>query len=201
MLELIVTLVITASSVALFGYWFRYTCLLILSAKTTRDYAAEIAAANQLSFLQVQAQLRENSPDLDRLQAALDRDLVMITYLIQHASGNREWGVEDRMLKLNYRLMSASCSLSRRVSPEAGRRALDEMSMIISHFANAMGERSMAGAAASLLGFRYSFAGTCHFPLCHSRLKFSPRYTRRTSGSFPSWSGVPERKIRPSLMM
>jgi len=148
MLELIVTLVITASSVALFGYWFRYTCLLILSAKTTRDYAAEIAAANQLSFLQVQAQLRENSPDLDRLQAALDRDLVMITYLIQHASGNREWGVEDRMLKLNYRLMSAWCSLSRRVSPEAGRRALDEMSMIISHFANAMGERSMAGAAA-----------------------------------------------------
>ncbi len=58
MLELIVTLVITVSSVLLFGYWFRYTCLLILSAKTTRDYAADIAAANQLSFLQVQAQLR-----------------------------------------------------------------------------------------------------------------------------------------------
>ena len=148
MLELIVTLVITVSSVALFGYWFRYTCLLILSAKTTRDYAADIAAANQLSFLQVQAQLRENATDLDRLQSALDRDLVLITYLIQHASGQGEWGMEDRMLKLNYRLMSAWCSMSRRFSPEAGRRALDEMSMIISHFANAMGERSMAGAAA-----------------------------------------------------
>ncbi len=148
MLELIVTLVITVSSVLLFGYWFRYTCLLILSAKTTRDYAADIAAANQLSFLQVQAQLRENATDLDRLQAALDRDLTMITYLIQHASGQGEWGIEDRMLKLNYRLISAWCSLSRRFSPEAGRRALDEMSLIISHFANAMGERAMAGAAA-----------------------------------------------------
>ena len=146
MLELIVTLVITVSSVLLFGYWFRYTCLLILSAKTTRDYAAEIAAANQLSFLQVQAQLRRNSADLDRLQASLDRDLAMITYLIQHASG--EWGMEERMLQLNYRLMSGWCSLSRRFSPEAGRRALDEMSMIISHFANAMGERAAVGAAA-----------------------------------------------------
>ncbi|HTI71376.1 MAG TPA: hypothetical protein VMF06_15500 [Candidatus Limnocylindria bacterium] len=148
MLELIVTLIVTVSSVLLFGYWFRYTCLLILSAKTTRDYAADIATANQLSFLQVQAQLRENPADLDRLQASLDRDLAVVTYLIQHASGQGEWGMEDRMLQLNYRLMGAWFKLSHRFSPEAGRRALDEMSMIISHFANAMGERAAAGAAA-----------------------------------------------------
>ena len=149
MLELIVTLVITVSSVLLFGYWFRYTCLLILSAKTTRDYAADIATANQLSFLQVQTQLRYQNPaNLDQLQASLDRDMAMITYLIQHASGQGEWGMEDRMLQLNYRLMGAWFSVSRTFSPEAGRRALDEMSMIISHFANAMGERAAAGAAA-----------------------------------------------------
>ena len=147
MLELIVTLVITVSSVLLFGYWFRYTCLLIVSARTTRDYAADIATANQLSFLQVQAHLREHqAADLDNLQAALDRDLKVITYLIQHASG--EWGMEERMLQLNYRLMGAWFSVSSRFSPEAGRRALDEMSMIISHFANAMGERAAVGAAA-----------------------------------------------------
>jgi hypothetical protein len=147
MLELIVTLVITVSSVLLFGYWFRYTCLLIVSARTTRDYAADIATANQLSFLQVQAQLRDpQSADLDHLQAALDRDLKVITYLVQHASG--EWGMEERMLQLNYRLMGAWFSVSSRFSPEAGRRALDEMSMIISHFANAMGERAAVGAAA-----------------------------------------------------
>jgi hypothetical protein len=148
MLELIVTLVITVSSVLLFGYWFRYTCLLIVSARTTRDYAADIATANQLSFLQVQTQLRENPADLDRLHASLDRDLAVVTYLIQNASGQGEWGMEDRMLQLNYRLMSAWFSVSKRFSPEAGRRALDEMSMIISHFANAMGERAAAGAAA-----------------------------------------------------
>ena len=148
MLELIVTSVITASSVLLLGYWFRYSCLLILSARTTRDYAADIATANQLSFLQVQAQLRENPVDLDRLQSALNRDFALVTYLIQNASGQGEWGMEDRMLQLNYRLMGAWCSISRTFSPEAGRRALDEMSMIISHFANAMGERAAVGAAA-----------------------------------------------------
>ena len=148
MLELIVTLIITVSSALLFGYWFRYTCLLILSAKTTRDYAADIATANQLSFLQVQTQLRENPVDLDRLQASLDRDLAVITYLIQHASGQGEWGMEDRMLQLNYRLMSAWCRLSSRFSPEAARRALDEMSQTVAFLANALGEQAAAGAAA-----------------------------------------------------
>jgi hypothetical protein len=149
MLELIVTLVITVSSVLMFGYWFRYTCLLILSAETTRDYAADIATANQLSFLQVQAELRDQQPaDLNRLQASLDRDLAVVTYLIQHTSGQGEWGMEARMLKLNYRLMSTWCSVSQRFSPEAGRRALDEMSLIVSHFANSLGEQASAGAAA-----------------------------------------------------
>ena len=69
------------------GYWFRYTCLLILSAETTRDYAADVATANQLSFLQVQTELRESPADLDRLQASLDRDLAVVTSLIQNASG------------------------------------------------------------------------------------------------------------------
>src|SRR5689334_17965035 len=145
MLELIVTLIITVSSVLMFGYWFRYTCLLILSAKTTRDYAAEVAAANQLSFLQVQSELRESPADLERLHASLDRDLAVVSSLI-NASG--QWGMEDRMLQLNYRLMSTWCSVSKRFSPEAGRRALDEMSMIVSHFANSLGEQATAGAAA-----------------------------------------------------
>ena len=149
MLELIVTLVITVSSVLMLGYWFRYSCLLILSAETTRDYAADVATANQLSFLQVQAELRDQSPaDLNRLQASLDRDMAVVTYLIQHASGQSEWGMESRMLQLNYRVMSTWCSFSQRFSPDAARRALDEMTMIVSHFANSLGEQATAGAAA-----------------------------------------------------
>lgn len=145
MLELIVTVLITVSSALLFGYWFRYTCLLILSARTTRDYAADIAQANQLNFLQVQAELRGQPTQLDRLQASLDRDYAVINSLIR-SSG--EWGMEDRMLQLNYRLMGAWCAISRRFSADMGRQALDEMSTIIAHFANGIGERAALGAAA-----------------------------------------------------
>src|SRR5690242_21902222 len=89
MIELAATIIITASSALLFVYWFRYTCLLILSAKTTRDYAGEVATANQLSFLEVQAELREGaaSADLDRLHASLERDYAVVSYLLKHAAG------------------------------------------------------------------------------------------------------------------
>ena len=52
MIERIATILITASSVLLFGYWFRYTCLLVLNTKTVRDYASEVAAVHQLGFLE-----------------------------------------------------------------------------------------------------------------------------------------------------
>jgi hypothetical protein len=150
MIESVLTILITASSVLLFGYWFRYTCLLILSAKTTRDYAADVATANQLGFLEVQAQLRaDGQPDLERLHVSLDRDYALITYLIQHASSSQgESRIEDRMLQVNYRLMGAWYRVSHRFSAEMGRRAMDEMSLVIAHFANSMGERAACASAA-----------------------------------------------------
>ena len=151
MMELVTTVIITASSVALFAYWFRYTCLLILSAKTTRDYAASVASANQLGFLQVQSLLRDRaSADLDRLKDSLDRDYKVLTYLLKHAAtpSSGDDAIEKRMLEINYRLMGAWYGVCRRLSPTAARRALDEMSTVVAHFANAMGERSIAGAAA-----------------------------------------------------
>ena len=72
----------------------------------------------------------------------------VVTYLIQNASGQGEWGLEDRILQLNYKVMGAWCSISKSFSPDAARRALDEMSTIVSHFANTIGERAAVGAAA-----------------------------------------------------
>jgi hypothetical protein len=151
MIELIATAVITAGSVLLFGYWFRYTCLLILSARTTRDYAASVAMANQLGFLEVQTLLRENGvADLERLKDSLDRDYQVLTYLLKNAANpsKGEDAIEKRMLEINYRLMGAWFSTVRRFSPAAAMHALDEMSQVVAHFANSMGERATAGAAA-----------------------------------------------------
>jgi hypothetical protein len=150
MIELVTTVVITTGSAALFAYWFRYTCLLILSAKTTRDYAPSVAAANQLNFVQVQSALRESSSDLEKLKDALDRDYEVLTYLLKNAANpsSGDTAIEDRMLEVDYRLMRFWYEISLQLSPRAARRALDEMSDVVAHFANAMGERAVAGAAA-----------------------------------------------------
>jgi hypothetical protein len=151
MTQLIATILLTASSALLFGYWFRYTCLLILSAKTTRDYAGEFAAAVELSFPNVQQKLRSgNATCLEGLQASLNRDYAVVTYLLRNVSGSSAGAssVEVRMLEINYALMGAWFSLSKRFSSSAARHALEEMALVVSHFANTMGERAEAAAAA-----------------------------------------------------
>lgn len=148
MIELLATTLITISSVALFGYWFRYTCLLILSTKTAQDYAAQVATANQLGFLEVRSQLQTGSADLDRLCGALDRDYAVLSGLLKHAGSLEQSTLEKRMLEMNYQVMRAWYNTSRRFSPAAAARALDEMSQVIAHFANVMGESAACSAAA-----------------------------------------------------
>jgi hypothetical protein len=142
LIELITTALISASSVGLFAYWFRYTNLLILSAKTAQDYAASFAHVNQLSFLDVQAALQSQAhPELDRLREALDRDFARIAPLLNQMTGSmEESSVERRMLTINYRLMGAWYRVSSSFSPRAAQQALQEMSMVVAHFANSLGE-------------------------------------------------------------
>ena len=149
MVELVATVIITASSVVLFAYWFRYTCLLILSAKTARDYATTVVNANKLGFLDVQAQLQQSSiPDMDRLRAALDQDYRVVQNLLKHMPQSGEGqSLETRMLAVNYKLMRTWYSVSRKFSASTAARALGEMSMVVSHFANVMGEQAASATA------------------------------------------------------
>jgi len=149
MIEFITTVIITGSSVLLFGYWFRYTCLLILSAKTTRDFAGQVAAANQLGFLDVQTQLRTASVNLDSLRDTLDRDYAVLSSMLKQVKGSSEEGssLETSMLAVNYRVMRSWYRVSSAFSPTAACKALEEMSMVIAHFANAMGQQAEGAAA------------------------------------------------------
>src|SRR5579883_2165740 len=99
MMELIATVVITASSLFLFVYWFRYTCLLILGARTSGDYAAPVAVANQLGFLEVQSAKRQE-PEPDRLKDMPKRDHRVLTYSSKNAANpsREENTVEKRTL-------------------------------------------------------------------------------------------------------
>ena len=142
---------IIAVSLLLFLYWFRYTCLLILSAKTSRDYAQQVAAANQLSFIETRKILVEDveSKRLDSLHQLLDRDYRLLTYLLHH--GTSHYGssksIETRILMIDYRIMQIWYAAVQNLSPAHARSALLEMTSIINHLANAMGERLAVSAS------------------------------------------------------
>ena len=143
MMETLVTAAVTVSSIFLFCYWFRYTCQLILSAATSRDYFTSVAQVHQLGFLEARQQLGQGALDLDRLKSMLDRDYAVLARLMENADG-----VEQRMLAVHYSLAGAWYKASRSVSPAAARKALQEMSSVVAYFANSFGEAAAASAAA-----------------------------------------------------
>ena len=135
------TILILAFSLALFVYWFRYTVLLLLSEEQTEGHGTVIS---QLSVLETREALRQTHGGLplDRLQRALDKDYRMLRYLLDHAAGMDLSLLEHHLLVLDYRMMKAWYSLSRRASTGQARRALEEMAAVLSHIAYKMGERS-----------------------------------------------------------
>ena len=149
---MIVSIAILVLSMALFLYWFRYTCLLILSAKTSRDYSRDVAAANQLQFVAIQSEIERTTEaaDMDRLQVCLRRDYEVISALLKHTHDATLAGsaVEDTMLKIDYRIMEVWYGVTRSLSPRHASKAMAEMCQIVGYFANSMGERSISSAGA-----------------------------------------------------
>lgn len=149
---MIASIIIIVISLVLFVYWFRYTCLLILGQQAARNYAPQVASANQLSFLEARDQLKSEVPSdaLVSLQRSLDRDYRLLTYLLQHAAAYNVTGrtVEERIMILDYQIMRMWFAVARLYSGSAARRALLEMSSVLNHLANTMGERvAVAGRA------------------------------------------------------
>jgi hypothetical protein len=143
-IEAITTVVFTAGSVLLFVYWFRYTCLLILSAKTAHDYAGDLALAKGLRIIEVQSQLRtDRAVDLVGLHAALERDYALIQSLLKRATGEQSV-LENRTLQIHYRTNQVWYGITRSFSATAARQALKGMSMVVAHFANVAGEVAAA---------------------------------------------------------
>lgn len=139
------SILIIVVSATLLIYWFRYTCLLMLRVRTNQSYAADVAAANSLTF----AGIREHAvrgagtQQLSELEHALERDYRMLTYLLDHAAGVRVGGLtlEQRMLMIDFRLMQMVCRLTRRFAASRARTAVLEMSEVLHYLANDMGAR------------------------------------------------------------
>lgn len=142
---MIASIFIIIVSLALFAYWFRYTCLLVLNTKAVRDYASTVAKANQLGFLDVRVRLSQDagSESFDSFDRSLTRDYRLLTYLLRHATSDTEEGqsIDRWILMLDYSMMKVWYAVARHFSPAQSREALLEMASIVHRLANLMGER------------------------------------------------------------
>ena len=149
---MIVALFVGISSIVLLGYWFRYTSLLILSTKTCQDFSYDIAHTHELQFHEARAALASTSADrFAVLLSGLDHDYRLVSALLRNVEcGESRACLEDVILRIDFVGLKVAYRLSLPFSENVARLALTEMSDVVAHFANSVGERSMAanGAAA-----------------------------------------------------
>ena len=115
-----------------------------------RSYAGQVASTNQLRFLETQSLLSETSESstissraFKSLHESLDREYRLLSYLLNHAANYQAGGqtFENRLLAIDYFLISLWYKMVCGVSDRLARMALLEMSSIIGHLANEMGHQ------------------------------------------------------------
>jgi len=143
---LIASLSIIFVSTALFLYWFRYTCLLIIDAKGSveagaQNYALKVTDTIRLSYPHLERELVAGSQTfvLDTLHEGLANDYRILTDLLQQFTEGES--IEHRILLIDYKLMQSWYAFTRHCDNLTGsRKALREMSLILNCFAAEIGE-------------------------------------------------------------
>lgn len=146
---MVASIFIIVVSAVLFGYWFRYTCILMLEAKPAKDYSSEVATENRLGFHRVQRELETSgSPDLAELHESLERDYRVVTMLLKQVSDLSVAGTtfEEALMRADFWLMKACYRVSRRFSEARAQIVLREMCQIVDQLANTFGERVIAAS-------------------------------------------------------
>src|SRR5579859_7399398 len=94
-------------SVVLFAYWFRYSCLLILQNRTGSSSAFDLAAAGA-SFVEIKERLKGETNGIEvpeQMWQAVRQDYQKLCFLLSSSAGGTLDPIEQRMLKLDYRIM------------------------------------------------------------------------------------------------
>jgi hypothetical protein len=131
---MLASLFILTVSLALFVYWFRYSCLFLLRHREERTV---VAPHQRFDFAEVGERLRTDL-NLDPLDQTLDREYRVLTYLLDHAAGLGTPSVEERILMLDYKLMRAWYRVTRTAAPAQARKALSERAAILGFLAGKM---------------------------------------------------------------
>jgi hypothetical protein len=134
---MLASVLIIGFSLVLLVYWFRYSCLLLLREQSSQ--AAPIHTADsRFSFGNVQALLKTSEP-LDPLHESLQRDYVVLTYLLDHATSLGLGSLEDRLLVWDYKVMDCWYRLTKGTAPRQAREALSEMAGILAVLVQKLG--------------------------------------------------------------
>ena len=141
---MITSAVIIILSLAMFVYWFRYSCVLILESGWSEDQAQVVASQNGLNFSSIDDLLAraESEQSRDRVKGLLDRDLELVLSLMSKCPVVQETGqsLECRMLMLDYRLMQTWYAVTRSIAGQKAHQALREMARIIGYMAGECGD-------------------------------------------------------------
>jgi hypothetical protein len=144
---MITSIVIIVVSVALFLYWFRYSCLLILESRFEEDEARPFASPEASAFALLEQRLAAASTpsELKHVRNTLDDDLRLIQSLTRDRQGDSVFGsLESRLLLIDYRLMQLAFSCSQAFGVPKALSALREMSRIIGYLATESGVNLVA---------------------------------------------------------
>ena len=141
---MVTSVVIIILSVAMFVYWFRYSCVLILQSTWSEELAQAVAVQNGLFFGSVEESLAQadTAQSMDRVKDLLDRDLARVLGLLSNCPGVQVTGqsLECRMLMLDYRLMKAWFAVTRSTAGPKAQGALREMALVVGYLAGECGD-------------------------------------------------------------
>jgi len=135
------SILIILFSLVLLIYWFRYSCMLLLRNRMEAAVSVRTVKDSRFSFGAVQEQLK-TAEALDPLHRSLQRDYEVFVYLVEHASGLSLESFEDRLLRLDYRIMQGRYDLTKRMFPRQARLALSEMASIMAILVGRMSEQA-----------------------------------------------------------
>lgn len=141
---MITGVVIIILSLAMFVYWFRYSCLLILESDWNEEQANVMAVQSGLAFGAIKESLAcaGSAEELDRVKDLLDRDLEIVLSLLSSQPEFRNSGLslESRMLMLEYQFVKAWFAVTRSIAGPSAQQALRKMAHVVSYIAGECGD-------------------------------------------------------------
>jgi hypothetical protein len=137
-------LLVLTFALVLFLYWLRYNCHAIVDTATLDGRARQVASANNLSFPDVSEKSRSEPPpgDLAAMHRSLARDYRVLTALLAYTTAPvHRYTIEQRMLMLDFRVLSVWFAATHGLLYSFACRSLNERARILHYFASLLGER------------------------------------------------------------